>query len=77
MQVVEGLGGKNGFDPTAIYERLSPGVVTITSLFSKSENLQDILEGGGAGQGSGFVLDGDGYIATNAHVITNGTGSNA
>jgi S1-C subfamily serine protease len=75
VQVVEGLGGKNGFDPTTIYERLSPGVVTITSLFSKSENLQDILEGGGAGQGSGFVLDDRGYVATNAHVITNGSGS--
>jgi S1-C subfamily serine protease len=75
VQVVEGLGGKNGFDPTTIYERLSPGVVTITSLFSNSENLQDILEGGGAGQGSGFVLDDRGYIATNAHVVTNGTGS--
>ena len=75
VQVVEGLGGKNGFDPTTIYERLSPGVVTITSLFSKSDSLSDILEGGGAGQGSGFVLDGEGYIATNAHVITNGTGS--
>ena len=23
VQVVEGLGGKNGFDPTTIYERLS------------------------------------------------------
>ncbi len=75
VQVVEGLGGENGFDPTTIYERLSPGVVTITSLFSKSDNLSDILEGGGAGQGSGFVLDDEGYIATNAHVITNGTGS--
>lgn len=75
VQVVEGLGGKNGFDPATIYERLSPGVVTITSLFSKSESLADVLEGGGAGQGSGFVLDGEGYIATNAHVITNGTGS--
>jgi S1-C subfamily serine protease len=75
VQVVEGLGGKNGFDPTTIYERLSPGVVTITSIFSKSENLQDILEGGGAGQGSGFVLDDRGYIATNAHVVTNGTGT--
>jgi S1-C subfamily serine protease len=75
VQVVEGLGGKNGFDPTTIYERLSPGVVTITSLFTKSDSLSDILEGGGAGQGSGFVLDDEGYIATNAHVITNGTGS--
>jgi len=75
VQVVEGLGGENGFDPTTIYERLSPGVVTITSLFSDSDSLSELLEGGGAGQGSGFVLDDDGFVATNAHVITNGTGS--
>ena len=36
---------------------------------------QKIVEGQ-AGQGSGFVIDGQGYIATNAHVVTNGTGSN-
>ena len=75
VQVVEGLGGKEGFDPTTIYERLSPGVVTVTSLFSEGDSLEEVLGGGGAGQGSGFVLDDDGYVATNAHVITNGTGS--
>ena len=74
VQVVEGLG-KNGFQPAAIYSKLSPGVVTITSLFG-GQSLGDVLGGGGsAGQGSGFVLDGNGYVATNAHVITNGSGS--
>jgi S1-C subfamily serine protease len=72
--VVEGLG-KNGFQPAAIYRRLSPGVVTIISIFGEGNSLGEILGGdGGAGQGSGFVIDGDGHVATNAHVITNGSG---
>ena len=54
--------------PRPIYDRLSPGVVTILSLFDGGPSLLD--EGGEGGQGSGFVLDGDGYIATNAHVVT-------
>jgi S1-C subfamily serine protease len=73
VQVVEGLG-KHGFDPASIYERLSPGVVTITSLFGDTKGLASLLGGGSAAEGSGFVLDGKGFIATNAHVITNGTG---
>jgi S1-C subfamily serine protease len=74
VQVVEGLG-KNGFHPAAIYRKLSPGVVTIISIFGGGQSVGDVLGGGGsAGQGSGFVIDGDGRVATNAHVITNGSG---
>jgi len=68
VQVVEGLGREGGFDPAQIYDRLSPGVVTILSLFNGGSSLLE--DGGEGGQGSGFVLDGDGYIATNAHVVT-------
>jgi 2-alkenal reductase len=71
VQVVEGVGGKgSNFDPHEIYRRFSPGVVTVISLFGQGNSL---LGGGGeGGQGSGFVLDGRGYIATNAHVVTSG-----
>jgi S1-C subfamily serine protease len=69
VQVVEGLDRRNGgFDPAAIYDRLSPGVVTILSIFNGGASLLE--DGGEGGQGSGFVIDGDGYIATNAHVVT-------
>jgi S1-C subfamily serine protease len=59
------------FNPAQIYKDVSPGVVTIESVFSGSVN--DLLGGGGsAGQGSGFVIDTDGDIVTNTHVVTSG-----
>ena len=54
---------ENGPDFREIYDRDAPGVVTIRSVFGGS-----IL--GGAGQGTGFVIDDGGEIVTNAHVVT-------
>jgi S1-C subfamily serine protease len=75
VQVVEGIGREGGFEPGQIYERLAPGVVTVLSLFEGGSILDE--DGGEGGQGSGFVLDGAGYIATNAHVVTSDAGGRA
>jgi S1-C subfamily serine protease len=73
VEVVEGLGEAGGFDAKAIYESEAPGVVTVISLFG-SGGLESALGGEGGGVGSGFVLNGEGEIATNAHVVTTGEG---
>jgi 2-alkenal reductase len=76
-----GCGGSSGdgetrttttgrFDPQAIYRRDSPGVVTILSAFVRTDSAR-----GAAGLGSGFVISADGEIATNAHVVTDGSGA--
>src|SRR6185436_12644312 len=54
-----------GFDAAKVFEEASPGVVTIRSVFGSGE---------GGAEGSGFVLDADGRIVTNAHVVTDEAG---
>jgi S1-C subfamily serine protease len=55
----------SGFDAAKVYREASPGVVTIRSIFGG---------GGGAAEGSGFVLNKGGEIVTNAHVVTDESG---
>jgi len=75
VEVLQDAGGatraRGGFDPTSIYRRESPGVVTVISTGLGGGGGQ----GGAAGLGSGFVISGDGEIATNAHVVTSGEGA--
>jgi S1-C subfamily serine protease len=72
VEVVEGVGTGGDFDPAEIYDQLSPGVVTVISIFEGGTSLLE--DQGEGGQGSGFVLDAKGYIVTNAHVVTTESG---
>jgi S1-C subfamily serine protease len=49
-----------GFNAARIYEEAVPGVVTIRAVYGNA----------GGAEGSGFVLDSNGEIVTNAHVVT-------
>jgi S1-C subfamily serine protease len=87
VEVVEQQGDEGGFDARAIYKRASPGVVTIISVFGEAQEEEggglfgpdeeeppDEDGDPRGGLGSGFVVDEEGEIATNAHVVTQGEG---
>lgn len=59
------------FNPAEIYENSAEGVIAVGAIFGDSGSNPF---GSGAAQGSGFVLNEEGEIVTNAHVITNGEG---
>ena len=57
--------------PTQIYDREATGVVEITSTFpSTGGGLLGPAVGSNVGIGSGFVVDKQGHILTNAHVVS-------
>ena len=61
------------FNPSKVYAETIDGVVSIRSIFGDIENSPATAAIAG---GSGFVLNRDGEIVTNAHVISDGSGEN-
>ena len=64
----------SSFDPQTIYKTEASGVVTLVAVDGNGRNL---LGRSSEALGSGFVVDQEGYIATNAHVVTNDSGKQA
>jgi S1-C subfamily serine protease len=56
---------ESSFNAARVYREASPGVVTIRSVFGPAEG-----SGPSAAEGSGFELNHNGEIVTNAHVVT-------
>jgi S1-C subfamily serine protease len=68
--------GDDGLTPAAIYERDAPGVVFIRAdVVQVSESPFDVFptEQRGESTGTGFVIDDEGSLLTNAHVVENAT----
>jgi S1-C subfamily serine protease len=65
----------HGLTVNEIYRRAAPGVAFIQaeSTTPSASPLGPLPQGGGTATGSGFVIDEDGHIVTNAHVIAGAT----
>jgi len=63
-----GQGSADGLSPAQIYDRLAGGVVMVLSTFEAPDSWWH--SGTSQGLGTGFVTSDDGYILTNAHVVS-------
>jgi S1-C subfamily serine protease len=62
-------GDEDGVTVQQIYDRAGPGVVFVQARGVTNESPFGLPDRGSTATGSGFVLDKQGYIATNAHIV--------
>ena len=62
-----------GLTVNEIYKRMGPGVVQITSTIGSSTSTDGQFQQSSQALGSGFVMDKEGHIVTNFHVIDGAT----
>ena len=70
-QTAGGASPAGSLTPMQVFEKDAPGVVEVRARFSTSDGAT------GQGLGTGFLVSTDGYLLTNAHVVTNDQGQDA